>query len=150
MEELTKTVNETRDEVKELKKLLKELRKDFKGLVEIQQKLVHVQLGVAVPSSPVEYGEDSKSKSNKCKIEITGTTGSTIKISGNTFDIRDIIKESGKSKWEQETKSWILPYDCLDIFTSKLEKKGLVKDTDFSVTIIEKETETNKGFGFIE
>jgi hypothetical protein len=123
-------VDELKKELAEIKTIVKGFKKELKGLVEIQQRLVHERLGVPVPLPPKEYGEESSSKS---KINILPLGDDRIRISGNTFDFKAAIKGAGAAKWEQETKSWSLPSNCLDQLVKNFEDLNLVKGTDFSV-----------------
>ena len=126
-------MDEIKSELAEIKTMIKDFKKNLRGLVEIQQRLVHERLGVPVPVSPKEYGEESTSK--PVKINIISIDDNRIRISGNTFDFKTPIKEAGQAKWEQGTKSWSLPADCLDQLIKNLEAVNLVKDTDFSVSV---------------
>jgi hypothetical protein len=125
-------------EFDEVKTLIKDVKKEFKGLIEIQQRLIHERLGVAMPPAPKEYGEEIGSKSNK--IEITDFTEGRIKVSGNTFDFKSAIKEAGQAKWENSSKSWSLPKDSLENLVKNLENLNLIADKDFVVNVaIEKD-----------
>jgi hypothetical protein len=128
----------------EIKSLVKDFKKNLKGLVEIQQRLVHERLSVPIPPSPKEYGEES---SHKPKITITSIDGDRIRIAGNTFDFRTAIKNAGTAKWEGGTKSWSLSSECLDQLIQNLEAVNLVRDTDFSVNV-KNGTEDGTGGGF--
>lgn len=48
----------TKKDIDEVKTMIKDLRKDFRGLIEIQQRLIHERLGVSLPPPPKEYGSD--------------------------------------------------------------------------------------------
>lgn len=119
----------------EIKLLVKEYKKNLKGLVEIQQRLVHERLGVTPPPPPKEYGEEETT--NKPKINITSLGSDRIRVAGNTFDFKSAIKDAGFAKWEQSTKSWSLPSDSLDQLIKNLEAVNLKKDADFSVDVTE-------------
>ena len=133
----------------EIKTMIKELKKELRGLIEIQQRLIHERLGVTVPPSPKEYGEETSAKSNK--IEITDFSEGRIKVSGNTFDYKTAIKEAGQAKWENSSKSWSLPASSLNNLVKNLEGLNLVSGKDFVVnvtTVIEEEEDTpDEGFG---
>jgi hypothetical protein len=136
-------------EFDEVKAMIKELKKELRGLIEIQQRLIHERLGVAVPPPPKEYGEETTSKSNK--IEITDFSEGRIKVSGNTFDYKTAIKEAGQAKWENSSKSWSLPSSSLDALVKNLEGLNLVSGKDFVVnvtTVVNDEEEApDEGFG---
>lgn len=137
--DITKDIIEMKAELSEIKAIIKDFKKNLKGLVEIQQRLVHERLKVAIPPSPQEYGGESNLK---VKINITCAEGNKIKVSGNTYDIKDTIKNTG-GKFESSTKSWLLPFDCLDQLVKNFEAINLVKDTDFSVNIGDKQKNKN-------
>ena len=96
----------TKEDIDEVKSMIKDLKKELKGLIEIQQRLIHERLGVAAPPPPKEYGEEPSSKN---KIEIVDSGKNRIRVSGNTFTVKDTIKDSGECKWEGGTKLWSLP-----------------------------------------
>lgn len=131
-DELKKELAEIKNELAEVKTIVKSFKTELKGLVEIQQRLVHERLGVSVPPPPKEYGEEPTSKTAP-KIHITSIDSDRIRIAGNTFDFRTAIKDAGTAKWEGGTKSWSLPSDCLDKLIKNLEDVNLVRGTDFSV-----------------
>jgi len=129
---LKKEFEDLKKELIEVKTIVKGFKKELKGLVEIQQRLVHERLNVPVPPPPKEYGEETTSKA---KINITAIDSDRIRVAGNTFDFKAAIKEAGAAKWEQGTKSWSLPSESLDQLIKNLEAVNLVRDTDFSVNI---------------
>jgi len=131
------------NELNELKTLVKSLQKEFKGLVEINQRLIHERLGVAPPPPPKEYGEESTSKSSKA-IEIQDFTKGRIKVSGNTFKYKDSIKDAGGCKWEGDIKSWSLPIDSLNKLIINLEDLELVNGKDFVVNVKGKSKSSTK------
>ncbi len=134
-----KDIEEIKSDLNEIKTITKEFKKSLKGLVEIQQRLIHERLGVPVPAPPNEYGEETTAKT--AKINIISIADDRIRVSGNTFDFKAAIKEAGFAKWEQGTKSWALPSDCLNKLIKNLEAVNLVNGTDFSVNV---EESTNK------
>lgn len=148
-------IDQIKTDVLEIKTLVKDFKKNLRGLIEIQQRLVHERLGTTVPISPKEYGEET---SNKTKIEISNAGNDSIKVSGKTFDFKEAIKSSGAAKFDQGSKSWTLPLDCLDKLVKNFEAINLVKGTDFSVnvtvdesskkTISDSEEEDGFGSGF--
>ena len=119
-----------------------ELRQELKGLVEVQQKLIHVQLGAPIPPKPKEYGEEVN---NSSKIQITNTLdGKSIKVSGKTYDYMSLIKEAGPAKFEKDTKSWILPMDSLDSLVQKLQCAKMSQGKDYTLNVVvNTEVETN-------
>jgi hypothetical protein len=128
-----KEFEDLKNELTEVKTIVKGFKKELKGLVEIQQRLVHERLSAPLPPPPKEYGEEITTKG--AKINITSIDGDRIRISGNTFDFRTAIKNAGIAKWEGGTKSWSLPSECLDQLIQNLEAVNLVRDTDFSVNV---------------
>lgn len=131
-------LDEIKKDIAEIKTIVKGFKKELKGLVEIQQRLVHERLGVPVPAAPKEYGEEPV---NKAKINIVSLGDDRIRVSGNTFDYKSTIKEAGISKWEQATKSWSGPLENLDQLVKALEAINLVKDVDFVVDVNIENTE---------
>jgi len=135
-EDLKKDLAEIKKDVAEIKTTVKSFKKELKGLVEIQQRLVHERLGAPVPLPPKEYGEESSSKS--IGIELTSTSDDRIKISGKkSFDIKETVKQSApsKAKFNAGDKSWSIPSEYLDTLIANLEALNLVKDKDFSVNV---------------
>jgi hypothetical protein len=135
-------------EFDEVKQMIKDLKKELKGLIEIQQRLIHERLGVAVPPSPREFGEEAGSSKNK--IEISDFSEGRIKVSGNTFDYKMAIKDAGPAKWEQESKSWSLPLKSLDKLVKNLEGLNLVVNKDFVIKVNQTkdvDSEESEGFG---
>lgn len=49
-----KDIDEIKYSLIEIKSLIKDFKRNLKGLVEIQQRLVHERLGVPVPQAPKE------------------------------------------------------------------------------------------------
>ena len=145
-----KDIDEIKYSLIEIKSLIKDFKRNLKGLVEIQQRLVHERLGVPVPQAPKEYGEEPVSKA---KINIVSLDSDRIRVSGNTFDYKSAIKEAGISKWEQATKSWSGPLENLDQLIKSLEAVNLVKDVDFIVDVADTdnskpvESDEDEGFG---
>lgn len=145
--------NNTNNNINDLKTISKTFKKELKGLVEIQQKLIHERLGVEPPPPPKEYGEDSTNNTTKTsKIDIVSIDADRIRISGNTFDYKSCIKNAGNAKWEQSTKSWSLPSNSLDQLISNFESMNLVKNVDFSVNVKglnnkDKAEDEEEGFG---
>jgi hypothetical protein len=129
-------LDEIKKELSEIKTLVKDFKKNLKGLVEIQQRLVHERLGAPVPIPPKEYGEETNSKS--AGIELSSTADDRIKISGKkSFDIKETIKESApsKAKFNASDKSWSIPAEYLDDLITNLEAINLIRDKDFIVNI---------------
>jgi hypothetical protein len=137
----------------EIKTIVKGFKNELKGLIEIQQRLVHERLGVPVPAAPKEYGEEQTVKT--VKINIASLGSDRIRVSGNTFEFKTAIKDAGSAKWEQGTKSWSLPSESLDQLIKNFEDVNLIRDTDFSVNVSEETTvkktdndsELTEGFG---
>lgn len=127
------TFADLKKELTEIKTIVKGFKNELKGLVEIQQKLIHERLGVPIPPSPKEYNEETSVKLPK--INIISIPDNYIRVAGNTFDFKSAIKDAGYAKWEQTTKSWSLPTNCLDKLISNFETLGLVRDVDFSIGI---------------
>lgn len=119
----------------EIKSMIKDLKKELRGLIEINQRLIHERLGVTAPPPPKEYGEDSV----PVKMEITDAGPGFIKISGSqTYDFKSKIKEAAPTniaKWDGPTKSWKMPGQYLDQLIKNLESVNLKKDKDFKVLV---------------
>ncbi len=152
-EEIKNELTEIKNSIKNIELRMQKMptEKNLRGLIEIQQRLVHERLGVAVPISPKEYGEESNSKTT-LKIDISNLGDDRIKVSGKTFDYKDAIKEAGSAKFDQVSKSWSLPLDSLNQLIKNFEAVNLVRDTDFSVNVdgenSEKQNEEEEdGFG---
>ncbi len=126
----TSELTEVRAKLEEIISLINGFKRDLKGLVEIQQRLIHERLGVQMPNPPKEYGEETKST---LKIDVTYLGSEQIKVSGKTFDYKTAIKEAGPAKFDTSSKSWILSSECLENLIKNFENVGLVSGTDFSV-----------------
>jgi len=139
-------LDEIKNELLNTQNMIKDLKKEFKGLIEIQQRLIHERLGVPIPASPKEYGEDTNLKN---KIEISDFSDGRIKVSGNTFDYKSAIKEAGQAKWEQTTKSWSLPIESLEKLVENFKDLKLVEAKDFVVNVKQtiKDENPTEGFG---
>ena len=119
----------------EIKTLIKGFKKDLKGLIEIQQRLVHERLGAPVPLPPKEYGEETSSKS--IGIELSSTSDNRIKISGKkSYDVKDTVKKFTGARFSGEDKSWSIPSEHLDDLIKNMEALNLVRDKDFLVNVI--------------
>lgn len=130
----TKDSDHIKEELKCIKKMITDLKDEFKGLIEIQQKLVHERLNAPTPAAPVSVVE----KSNNKKLITISKDMNSIVLTGNTFDYNSLIKETAKendtsAKWESSKKAWILNEECLDDLIKKFENAGLYRDTDFIV-----------------
>ena len=136
-------------ELEEIKKNQKNLKRELQGLIEIQQKLIHERLGSAIPSPPKEYGEEPGAKSaSSIGIDISSSGKDRINITGKrTFDIRDSIKEAGSAKFDQATKTWSLPLNCLQKLITNLESLNLKKGVDFIVNVKDQDGDGDGGFG---
>lgn len=137
MDNSIKGHEEIKESLNELKTMIKDIRRDFKGLIEIQQRLIHERLNVPMPNPPVEYGEESAvvSKKKNEGIVISDFSDGRIKITGNTFNYRDTIKSIGGSKWEANTKVWSVPSSELEDLVTKLESLKLTNGKDFTVDV---------------
>lgn len=119
MEELKKEIAELRELVQQC---AKEVKNEVRGLIEIQQRIIHQTMGVPVPPKPqplTEYG-------TKYGIEITKLGDDRVKISGKkTFEIREVIKSAGNgnAKFDQDTKTWSIPLHCLGNLVDKLTEQ---------------------------
>jgi hypothetical protein len=119
-----------RDELVKLNKEIVSIRNELRGLIEIQQRLIHERLGVPPPPPPPPVGESPK-KYNSKKIYIK-VLGEGVSVSGNTFNHKDIIKQWKNAKF-QDDKSWLLPSGYLEKLISAFEDNGLKEDIDFFV-----------------
>jgi hypothetical protein len=125
-------MEELRNDVAELKKIVLQMKDEFKGLVEIQQQLIHGRLGAPVPA-PVSTVEKQSNKT----ITILQDLGKLV-VTGNTYNYNSLIKESAKDNdmsavWNGSKKAWELNERCLDTLVNKLEEAGLKKNSDFVV-----------------
>lgn len=144
----------------ELTLKISNIQKELKGLIEIQQRLIHERLKVPMPPPPTDQSEEKVTKSSTdCKIQITSFGQDRIRISGNTFDYRPLIKSCGTAKWEGELKSWSLPVSSLKTIIEKFKEINLEMDKDFKIDVKEQEpTEEDNGgkniangnFGFVD
>jgi hypothetical protein len=125
----------------------KDLKQELRGLIEIQQRLIHERLGVPTPPPPVEYGEDKPKKTNIMKI--ADFNEGRIGISGgSTFDYKTVIKTAGCNKWDPPSKTWTGPRSCLNKLIQDLESLDLKKDQDFLMDVKSEDTpEEPEGFG---
>lgn len=106
-----------------------------KGLVEIQARLIHERLGVQVPVTINTHPTTPAPTVNKNIIEVTNYGIDRVKLVGNTFNKRDLIKSCGQAKWENNDKCWTLPLDLLEVIESKFVESGLQKDVDFVINV---------------
>lgn len=125
----------TSEDIKEIKTMILSLKDELKGLIEIQQKLVHERLGAPIPPPPTNVSE----KQNNKIITITKDINSIL-VTGNTYSYNSLIKECAKDRntsaqWNASKKAWILNEDCLEDLVKKLENSGLNKETDFVVKV---------------
>ncbi len=161
MEEIKILSNSLKSMETELTTKILNIQKELKGLIEIQQRLIHERLKVPMPPPPTEYGEEkvAKSAGSECKIQIVSFGQDRIRISGNTFDYRPLIKSCGPAKWEGELKSWSLPVSSLKTIIEKFKEINLEMDKDFKVDVKEQEqTEEDNGgkniangtYGFVD
>jgi|JI9StandDraft_1071089.scaffolds.fasta_scaffold00916_16 hypothetical protein len=107
-----------------------------KGLVEIQTRLIHERLGVQIPVTINTHPTTPAAPTvNKNIIEVTNYGIDRVKLVGNTFNKRDLIKSCGQAKWENNDKCWTLPLDLLEVIESKFVESGLQKDVDFVINV---------------
>lgn len=141
-----KVIKELKVVQEDLKKDILDLKKEFRGLIEIQQRLIHeIRLNVQMPNPPLEYGNDNKKEVVKTsfdeKIKISNLGSDRIKIEGKTFDYKHLIKSSGYARWESELKVWSLPIESLDILVEKFKQVDFT-DKDIKIEVIKKVVET--------
>lgn len=113
-------------------KLYDIIYQENKGLIEIQKRLIQERIGV---STVVTAANIPTITTDKNKINITKFGEDRIKVEGNTYDRRDIIKSCGQAKWENGDKSWSLPLESLDILVEKLQEAGLEKGNEFVINV---------------
>lgn len=121
---------------------LRNLKKELKGLVQINQVLIHERLNVPIPPPPKEYGEETVVNA---KI-IIKKSGERASISGkSSFEYKDLIKESanGTARFESSSKSWMIDPKYISILVQKLEAKGL-KSAEISVEGFSEEKKESK------
>jgi len=133
---------EIKNMINSLSTKVSEIRQELKGLVEVQQRLIHVQLGAPIPPKPKEFGEETSSSGAKIQIS-NNTDGKTIKITGKTYDYMACIKECGNAKFDKDTKSWNLPIDAVDTLVKKLKSMNLVEEKDFTVKVVKPTVDDN-------
>lgn len=159
LEEIKKLSESLKSMEIELTSKISNIQKEFKSLVEIQQRLIHERLKVPMPPPPSDYCEEKPVKSNSSdyKIQINSFGQDKIRISGNTFDYRPLIKSCGPAKWEGELKSWSLPLSSLKTVIEKFKEINLEVDKDIKVDVknVESVEETNDNvtngsFGFVD
>lgn len=159
LEEIKKLNENLKSMEIELASKISNLQKEFKSLVEIQQRLIHERLKVPMPPPPTDYSEEKTVKNNNdCKIQIVSFGQDRIRISGNTFDYRPLIKSCGSAKWEGELKSWSLPLSSLKTVIEKFKEINLEVDKDIKVDVKNIESVedsfndnvTNGTFGFVD
>ena len=125
--------DEIKNELKEIKKMITSLKNELKGLIEIQQKLVHERLSAPIPPPPSSSAE----KTNNKIITISKDLGNIV-ITGNTYNYNSVIKESAKdndtnAQWNSSKKAWIMKEECLETLIKKFTEAGLNSDTDFVI-----------------
>jgi hypothetical protein len=136
LEEISKLSNSLKSMETELTLKISNIHKEFKSLVEIQQRLIHERLKVPMPPPPTDYSEEKIVKNNTdYKINITSFGQDKIRISGNTFEYRPLIKSCGYAKWEGELKSWSLPLSSLKTVIEKFKEINLEVDKDIKVDV---------------
>ena len=81
LKKLQKGQEELQKGQEELKTLVKNVKKEPKGLIEIQQRLVHERLAVPVPEPPVEY---------------VGASGPTVRALSSHDEIKGTLVQIGK------------------------------------------------------
>ena len=114
---------------------INKIRKELQGLVEIQQKLIHVNLNAPLPPLPKEYSSEKPVETGNFEINIA-PFGDRIKVTGKgTFKYKDLIKEIGQVKWEQDLKFWSLPLNLLAPLLKKFSDKGLIVGKDIGMTV---------------
>lgn len=134
LNEIKCMLNSLRDDMREV--LDKEVQ--LKGLIEINQRLIHEQLGTPNASEVVKSQKnvvDEKKKKEesgkKRKNVLIEVDGDNLKISGNTFDARVYIKQMNGAKWDGPTTSWLVPTDSLTELTQKFKENRI----DFETTV---------------
>jgi hypothetical protein len=158
LEEIKKLSESLKSMEIELTLKISGVQKEFRSLVEIQQRLIHERLKVPMPPPPTDYSEAKTVKSiSDYKIQISSFGQDRIRISGNTFDYRPLIKSCGPAKWEGELKSWSLPQSSLKTIIEKFKEINLEVDKDIKVDVrniesIEESDDnvTDGTFGFVD
>ena len=136
--EIEACLAEVKENQAELKNLIKNVKKELRGLIEIQQRLIHERLGVTPPAPPKEYGEDPGKKVKN--IEIINYTPGRIGVVGNTYDYNSAIKSAAsdndeRAKWDPApSKVWHMSEKCLGSLIENLRALDLEEGTDFVVS----------------
>lgn len=105
----------------------------FKGLIEIQQRLIHERLGAPIPApipAPTQVASASvtSTNDNSKKISLCKYNDDKFYVKGNTFEYNNLIKlvateNNEKAKWEPApSKFWILPNNCLNSLIEKFDE----------------------------
>lgn len=122
-------------------KEIENIKNELKGLLEINQRLIHERLGVPPPPPP-----SNDNNNNKNIIIIKKHDLNKIIVSGNTYNYKEDIKKSGNCNFDKTTKSWILDHESINDLINNLENLGLEENKDF---INEAGSYQEKGFGEI-
>lgn len=130
---MSSELNEVKEEIKEMKTIILSLKDELKGLVEIQQRLIHERLGAPTPLPPA----NNTDRINNKIITISKDLNSIL-LTGNTYAYNSIIKDAAKecnttAQWNSSKKAWVLNEECLDNVIKKFIDSGLVRDTDFVI-----------------
>lgn len=121
---------------KNLYEKITNIQKEMKGLIEIQQRLIHERLRVPMPPPPNEYGEEKPVKTtNNNKIQISKFGENHIKLSGGTYKYKNLIKSLEFARWEDELKIWSLPLNHLSTLIETFKQANLEENKDFEVNI---------------
>ena len=149
-EEILAAIAEVKENQADLKKLVSDTKKELRGLIELQQRLIHERLGVAPPAPPVEYAQPEGKKVKN--IQIIDYKDGRIGVVGNTYDYNSAIKGAAavndeRAKWDPApAKTWHMPANCLDALIENLRALDLEEGKDFEVKATRSE-EKDEGFG---
>ena len=138
------------NKLKKLEDIEALLSERVRSLIEIQQKLIHTSLNAPMPDVPKETAAISKKSSSAkaTKISIALIDVDSLKVSGKTFDSKDIIKAHG-GYFNGEDKTWTMPIGSFKKFKKALEEKDImdyeVPDSDKIKAILKKKKESNEG-----
>lgn len=136
------------EEHEEIKGMIKDLRKEFRGLIEIQKRLIHERLGVPIPPPSNEYAQPEGKKPSS--IEIKNYGDGRISIQGNTYEYNSAIKEAAssngeKARWEPAPqKLWHVSDKCLSSLIENFRNVGLEEGKDFTVNVKTDEDKDNE------
>lgn len=138
LNELKCILNSLKDDMKEV--LDKEVQ--LKGLIEINQRLIHEQLGTKNPSEVIANQKNVVDENNKKaermnvrkNVLIESEKEGWLKLSGKgTFDAKAFIKQVDGRKWDTKLNSWLIPTDGLTQLTRLFKDNEIDFETNLTI-----------------